>query len=249
MAMASGAGEVYALVNGCDTCDSGLLYRSPVSHDSWTEVPGVTGRFDPGEAGVVAEGSTVFVWADLPKPELLRASNGTDFTSLPIPCPPGSADEPVPFELGSLAASDPEDVAVACLGVAGAGSQEKQMFVSHNGGTTFLPLPVPVPGGGIGAQLAMPSATTVLFGTGSAATSVYRVAGPDNSWAASFMFSDGGVGLSDLAFVDPSHGAFVHGPASFVIPLLDSPDPPPEPGEVYLTDDGGSSWYPVDIGA
>lgn len=71
----------------------------------------------------------------------------------------------------------------------------------------------------------------------------------NGSWSESIGFSDQGAGLSDLAFVDPSHGAFVHGPASVALSLSNLANPPPGLGEVYLTNDAGSSWYALDIPA
>jgi len=248
VAMASGAGEAYALVGPCASTSpcsgSGHLFRSPVGQDSWTQVPGVSGRFDQGQYSLVVEGRTVFLLAAFPSPQLLTSSDGIHFSSLAVPCSPASAVEPQAFLPGSLAASDPSDLAVACLGGAGAGSQMKQVLVSHDGGHTFQALPDPQMGGD-GAKLAMPAPTTVLLATASAGTTVFRIASPDSAWTTPLFFADEGAGLSDLEFVDPANGALIHGPATAARSILGLPNPPPGLGELYLTDSGGSTWFPV----
>lgn len=248
--MASGAGEAYALVGPCassSACSgSGHLYRSAVGGDSWTEVAGASGRFDQGQFSLVVEGRTVFVLAAFPRPEILSSSDGIHFASLPVPCSPSPTNQPVPFLPGGLAASDPGNVAVACLGGVGAGSQLKQVFVSDDGGHTYQRLP-DSPMEGDGVELAMPAPTTLLLGTASAATSVFRIAPPDNVWATPLFFGDGGARVSDLAFVDPAHGALVHGRATIALSILGLPNPPSGLGELYLTDNGGSTWYPEHI--
>jgi hypothetical protein len=248
VAMASGAGEAYALVGPCASTSpcsgSGHLFRSPVGQDSWTQVPGVSGQFDQGQYSLVVEGRTVFVLSAFPSPQLLTSSDGIHFSSLMVPCSPASANQPQAFVPGSLAASDPDNLAVACLGGAGAGSQMKQVLVSHDGGHTFQALPDPQMGGD-GAKLAMPAPNTVLLATASAGTSMFRIASPDSAWTTPLLFADEGAGLTDLAFVDPANGALIHGPATAARFILGLPNPPSGLGELYLTDSGGSTWYPV----
>jgi photosystem II stability/assembly factor-like uncharacterized protein len=242
VAMASGSGEVYALVKPCATDDCaapGHLYRSPVGKNSWTLVPGA---FDGTSDNLVIEGNTVFLLTGGPTSQLLAASDGVTFSSLPIPCAQATPGDVVPFLPGSLAASDPSDISVICLGGIGAGNQLKQAFISHDGGHTFLRLPDP-PTGGDGAELAMPSPAVLLLGTASAATSLFRITASNEAWSISSTFADGGIGLSGLAFVDPEHGAFVFGPASEALTLLRFPNAPSGLGQLYLTDDDGSTWH------
>jgi hypothetical protein len=252
VAMASGDGEAYALVEQCmssSSCEAtGHLYRSPADQDSWTEVPGVVGQFTSGQDSLVVEGGTIFVMAAYPGPELLRSSDGVHFAPLTVPCVSGSTDGVGPFLPGALAASDPDDVAMVCLGGPGAGSQYKEAFISHDGGLSFQRLPDPAQVG-LGAELAMPSPTTLLLGTSSANTEVIRMTAPDTGWSTDTGFADGGIGLSDLAFVDPAHGVFIHGPVTLWLGLLSQPDPPSDLGQLYLTGSAGSTWAPVRIPA
>jgi hypothetical protein len=46
------------------------------------------------------------------------------------------------------------------------------------------------------------------------------------------------------AFVDPEHGAFIHGSAMEALTFLPLPNAPSGLGRLYLTDDGGSTWHP-----
>ena len=251
VAMASGAGIAFALVAACvpsSSCTApGHLYRSPVGQDSWTEVSGVSaGRLDQGSFSLVAEGRTVFVLTAYPSPDILGSSDGVHFAPLSIPCSPPNTGGQSPFMPGSLAASDPADVAVACLGGVGTGNQFKQAFVSHNGGHTYQRLPDP-PTPGDGAQLAMPAPATLLLGAVSAATLVYRIVSPDSSWDMPVFLGGGGIALTDLAFVDPSHGAFVFGAATFALSILSAGNPPSGLGALYLTNDAGAHWLPVHI--
>jgi hypothetical protein len=246
--MASGAGVAYALVEPCASSPClapGHLYRSSVGEDSWSEVPGVSGHFDTGSSSLVADGHTVFVMTTDPDPEILGSSDGLHFSALPIPCLP-EANQSDSLSPASLAASDPEDVAVACLGGSAAGSESKELFISRDGGHTYQRPPDP-PFGGDGAELAMPASTTVLLGATSGATEVYRLAPPDSLWTTPLSFSDGGAGLSDLAFVDPAHGTLVHVGAIGALRISGMANPPPNLGNLYLTDDGGVDWHLVPI--
>ena len=248
VAMASGAGEVYALVEPCESAPcigAGHLYRSPIGQDSWSPVPGISGRYEPGSVSLVAEGRAVFVLSAYPSPEILGSPDGIHFAALNSPCPLATVGEPGSYSPGSLAASGPTHVAVACLGGVGAGNQLKQVYRSEDGGHTYQRLPDP-PTGGDGAELAMPAPTTLLLGAVSAATTVYRTEPPAGPWTTAF-FTGGGISLTDLAFVDPAHGAFVYGAANFTLSILSAPNPPPDLGELYLTDDGGATWHSVHI--
>jgi hypothetical protein len=248
VAMASGAGMAYALVDPCTSAPCtgpGHLYSSPVDEDAWAEVPGVSGRFDANASAVVAEGRSVFVLMASPGPAILGSTDGVHFAPLPVPCSPESTS-PVPFAPADLAASDPADVAVACVGSVAAGSQMKQVYLSHDGGHSYERLPDP-PAGGDGAALAMPAPTTVLLAAASGATEVYRIAPPDGSWTTPLFLGSGGVPVSDPAFIDPTHGALVFGPATFSLSILGTADAPPDLGTLYLTVDGGAAWHPVPV--
>jgi len=251
VAMGSGAGTAYAVV--VEPCQSGEvqcgyaghLFRSPAGQDHWTEVPNVSGQFAPDSSSLVVEGQTVYLLTSYPNSQLLSSSDGIHFAPLAIPCSP-KANQIGPFVPTDVAASDPDDVAVACLGGAGAGSQQKEVFISHDGGHTYEGLPEP-PMGGDGAELAMPAPSTLLVGSSSAASWVYRIVQSVPTWTMPVSFPDGGVGLGDLTFVDPAHGVFIHAMATVALSILSSTNRPTRLGTLYETDDGGVDWYPVNI--
>jgi hypothetical protein len=245
VAMASGLGVAYALVQACASCsapaDSIRLFRSPVGADAWAAVPGV----DLGQQSeLVAEGATVFLLGSNPT-EILRSTNGAPFVPLTNPCPanPGS---PV---LGpvSMAASDPSDLAFLCSGGAAAGSSDKEVFISHDGGVSYQRVP-DAPFGGDAVGLAMPSPTTVLVSALSGASEIYRLAPPDTTWTTPLSFGDGGAGLNEPAFVDPTDGSLIHGSALQALSLLTNGQSAAGLGELYLTDDGGVVWNLVSVG-
>jgi hypothetical protein len=244
VALASGAGTAYALVLVCSSCTGGApavaLYRSPAGEDGWAQVPGVA--LSQLEPGLVVEGSTVVV---LDMSEILSSPNGIDFGSLPIPCV-SDGDDPGPFWLATLAASDPSHVAVVCTGVGAAGSVGKELFVSQDGGRTYQRLADPPIGGGV-TTLAMPSPSTVLVSASSGASQVYRAAWPDTDWTTPLIFGDGGYGLNGLAFVDPTSGALIHGSAASALSYVGDKQVEASLGTLYLTDDGGATWFPVPV--
>lgn len=250
VAMASGAGVVFALVETCESSSScpevGHLYRSPVGQDAWAPVAGVSGQSDGGGFSLVVAGRSVFV---LDGDQILASSDGMHFASLSVPCAPPTAIQGAPFFANSVAASDPSDVAVACVGEPSMNTQFKQAFVSRDGGRTYQRLPDP-PWGGLGAEVVMPSPTTILLTSMSFGGSlVYRDASVNGTWATPVSFHNEDAGLSNLAFVDPAHGAVVAGPAGYALFFLSYPNPPPDLGTIYLTDDGGTEWHLVRVQA
>jgi hypothetical protein len=155
-------------------------------------------------------------------------------------------DPAAPFLIGSIAASDPTDLAVACAGEPAAGSEMKELFVSHDGGRSFERLPDPPFGGGEGT-LAMPSPTTVLLSAESGASEVYRLGWPDATWTTPIVIGDGGYGLNGVAFVDPSDGSVVHGSAGAALGAMSFGQSAVGFGDLYLTDDGGAAWFLVNV--
>lgn len=248
LAVASGVGVAYALVESCvpsSTCTTpGHLYRTLAGEDSWSEVSGISGRLDVGPFGLVVEGRTVFLIIGSPNSMILSSSDGRSFAPLTVPCAEPGATQAERFSPSAIAASDPSDVTVVCLDGVGAGNQLKQAYVSHDGGHAYVRLPDP-PSAGDGAQLAMPSAETVLLGASSGATLVYRSNQPGESWGTALEFP-GGIGLEDLAFVDPSHGSLVSGPvnALFASGELGHVS---GVGRLELSDDAGATWRVVSV--
>ena len=251
IAMTSGTGEAYAAVQPCRpssaTCNStGQLWHSSVGTGWWGELPGAPAGLDVegGQFSLVAKGRTVFLAAAYPHPELFVSTDGLHFSSLPIPCRQKAGTGPGSFRPGQLAASSPSDLVLTCLGPPTMGAQAMEVFVSHNGGHSFSLLPKPEIGQG--AEVAMAGPTTLLLGTdGPAGTWLERAVSPDSSWSTPFEAHDEGAGLTDLAFVDPLHGAFVYCPAPVAFDYFGPYGAPG--GTLYLTSDAGSSWSAAHI--
>jgi hypothetical protein len=250
--MASDAGEAYVVIGRCAgpsvACyGTGEFYRSLVGTGRWAEVRGTPAGLDigAGQFSLVAQGRTVFLAAAYPNPVLFVSADGAHFSRLAVPCSQASSSGPGPFRPAQLAASSTTDLVLTCLGQPGMGSQPIEVFISHSGGRSFRRLPSPALIGQ-GAEVAMAGPTTLLLGTDSAAaTWLERAVSPDSSWSTPFEAHDEGAGLTDLAFVDPFHGAFVYCPAPFALVYFGPYGRPG--GEVYLTNDGGAKWSAVHI--
>jgi hypothetical protein len=247
-AVASSGGIAYALVN---PCTSGLecsaperLWRSPVGRNAWTSVL-LPIHVPAGEAQLVAAGTTAFVLT-VGTTSTILAVTPKRVVALPAQCaatPAGYANAITPV---SLAASSPLNLTLACAGDPGAGSSLKEVFVSHNGGRTFARLANP-PMTGDGAVVVMPNSATVLVQSTSAASSIFRLAAPGVAWSTPLVLSDGGIGMTDLTFADPLHGAFVDGPAFDALRVGGEASRTPYLGQLYLTDDGGLAWHAVSV--
>lgn len=254
-AFATTAREAYALVvSGCTglaTCTTpATLFESQIGAGTWHSVPGVS---VPGPdfygAGIAVSGQAVYVTAGN---ALLASTTGTVFRRLADPCPPGPPTPPPPgFGISAVAASGPAEVAVLCGGGVAGGSQAKLVYASGDGGASFRELAVP-PFGGDNRSLAASAPTTLFVTVVSGASDVYRTTGGDTSWTTPVAFGDGGLGIADLAFVNPTDGAMLHG-ADVVAEAdtyLANGTPTRIPGRVgmlYLTDDGGTDWVPTPI--
>jgi hypothetical protein len=163
VALASGAGAAYAVVQACRassvTCNgTGQLWRSSVGTGRWAEVAGAPAGLDVegGQFSVVAEGRKLFLAGAYPHPELFVSTDGLHFSSLPVPCTQGAGAGPGPFRPGQLAASSPSDLVLTCLGPPTMGAQAIEVFVSHNGGHSFSLLPKPEIGQGRRSGLGRP---------------------------------------------------------------------------------------------
>jgi photosystem II stability/assembly factor-like uncharacterized protein len=122
-------------------------------------------------------------------------------------------------------------------GSAGGAMVPRQLFVSHDAGSTFKRLPDP-PQGGDFAGVATPTPSTIAIAVVSAAGSGLQVSRDGSrSWSSPVFLQDGEEAWSDLGFTDPADGVVVHAPIPW---SADS--------SLYETHDGGSSWTPVKVG-
>lgn len=204
----------------------GALYRASAASGTWQPVAGVSLPPAAGTNEIALHGASVYVFS---APTLLYSPTGTTLRSLPDPCPST-------FERSGFAASSATNVAVLCVGDPGMGSSTKQVFTSADSGQTYRRI-ADAPRGGQATGMAAGSASTIALSAASGASEIYLTSGADTTWSTPLRFGDGGQGWSDLGFTDATHGAVIHAPV------------PPGQGTVYLTDDGGATWYPVALKA
>jgi len=245
--LATADGEVYAVAcAGGSPCTSPpALYRTGAAGDDWEPVPGVDLPAATYSADLQVHGEAVFLMAQATGGvvTILGSPDGSHFAELPDPCPtPG----PGYWSPVDLSASTPTDLAVLCAGNSAAGSEQKQVFVSSDGGHTYRQVAVP-PFLGDAEAIAAASPTTLVVSARSGASWLYRATGADTGWTTAITFDDGGMGTSDLGFTDATHGVVVHAPPGGLLQLVGTALAAAGLGTLYLTDDGGASWYPVAV--
>jgi photosystem II stability/assembly factor-like uncharacterized protein len=174
----------------------------------------------------------------------IGAQDGLHFVKFAEPCPSSHAGPG--YGPADLALSSATDLAILCAGGVAAGSEGKKAYVSTDGGRTFHQIAAPPFSGDVG-EFAAASRTTLLMTAQSGASFVYRTSGTDSRWTTPLVIGDGGMGFYDLDFTDALHGAVIHGPAAFVFLTAGQMNLLPDPGELYLTNDGGNSWHRVVI--
>jgi hypothetical protein len=225
------AGTAWAVVDPCNgavSCSTpSSLERAAAGSDSWQAVAGVSlPSMSVGSAEIGLQASAVYL---LMATVLLHSANGSTFSAVNSPCPSGST-------ASHMAVSTPTNLAVLCSGGGAAGSSAKQVYVSANAGQTFTRI-AQAPLGGEASAMAAGSPTTIAIAAASGASWVYTTQGADTTWFTPLTFDDGGAGWGDLGFTDATHGVVIHGPGL------------PGDGVVYLTSNGGASWYAIPLAA
>jgi len=248
LALATTDRAAYVLVAPCwpftRPCTTpATLYRSRVGSNTWRRVLNVASV----QGGQLAlHGSAVYFLAETARWYLLASPNGTTFTRFGDPC--RAARSGVGNSPTSIAVSPAGRLAVVCSGayVAG-GSEVKQVYVSANGDKTYREVGEPPSEGDAGGELVAPGDTTLLMTALSGAGFVFRTTGTDRTWTTPLSSDDGGAGFYDLGFSDATDGAVIHAPAQIAETI--TANPPAHLGTLYLTNDGGRSWYPLSVNA
>jgi hypothetical protein len=232
LSLAIVSGQVLALTARCTPaggCEqSAVLERRALGGGSWTAVEKVTigNLIDPDDliatqAGVAAviDGRDVLVTAD----------GGLTFTVDPIPCPP-------PAQRPSVAVTSPHGLALLCVGEGYTGHTMKRVYVSRDDGAHWARAGAPSPDGDAGT-IAATAAGEMAIATASAASWLFYSGG--SSWRIVYTADDGGMGWADLGFTTATDGVVVHGPAD------GDGNSTQRPGQLFLTSDGGTTWYQV----
>lgn len=223
-------GQVLALV--APVFDQpGFLVRRPLSGGRiWTGVAkaGVISLIDPDDliatqAGVAA--AVVYHNVIVIRPGQLS------FALHPVPCP-------LPAQPSSVTVISPARLAILCTGEGYTGHTIKRVYVSGDGGARWALAGRPSPDGD-GGTLAATSTGQLAIATESAASWLFYSPNAGVGWQIVNQQDDGGQGWADLGFTTATDGVVVRGPAD------SDGNSGQRPGQLFLTDNAGASWYRV----
>jgi photosystem II stability/assembly factor-like uncharacterized protein len=206
-------GRAWAEAAWTEFPDAQVLYTSPAAADAWQQVGSMTVSLP-----IALRGDTGYV----------RGPDGGLFLLTPSgfevrtdPCGSGT-------DMSAIAVADAQTVAVTC-GSGAAGSELKQIQVSHDGGHTFSAAgEAPFPG--ITSAFVAPNPTTFVLAATSGASWLYRSTDGGATWTTVFEDDGGGESLVDLGFTDAAHGLVILGAQTLL-----------------TTSDGGATWRPAAI--
>jgi photosystem II stability/assembly factor-like uncharacterized protein len=239
-ALAGDPRGVFALVSYCRLnqppakCDPATLWRTTPGAGSWTQV---SLSLPEGLVTVLAvlkvHDSTGYLAVPTEvDPDVLEATtDGTHWSSRPDPCK--KADDEMLVDVAPITDAK---VAMLCVGDAGTGLSRKRVVRSKDTGMTTTAAGI-MPAEGIVSQLAAAPNGTLVVSTWSAPGSwIYRNTG-GRTWSTAVSMFDNGVGWNDISFASNRTGFVVYGPAAVF--------PGNRPGQLWSTQDGGSTWAPV----
>jgi len=229
LALEAAGGRVFAVVGSCPSGTQGCqpddvhLWRADQTGDHWTEVPGVAGRSaaaDPsplvlhGHAGWLLLGDALFSTTD-----------GSTWSRTPSPCPPDTS-------MASVAAPGTA-VGFLCIDGAAAGSTEKTLVVSTDGGRTTRVAGAP-PRGGSSSSLAGLTTQTWIVASSSGASWFYRSTDGGRTWPGVTTYTDGGAGFTEFGFTTASQGVAIH--------RIDEAS-----SELLMSRNGGITWSTIKL--
>ncbi len=232
--------QVLAIMARCTAADGcpqpGMLVRRPLDGGPWSLVASGTGvsLIDPDDliatqAGIAAvtAGNDVLVTAD----------GGLTLTRNPIPCPLHSGAPSIAVT-GTTRTTGTIGLAALCTGEGYTGHTIKQVYVSHDAGARWTRAGAPSPDGDAGT-IAATTTGQLAIATASAASWLFYSGQAGTSWQTVNEQYDGGSGWADLGFTTATDGVVVHGPAD------SDGNRTQRPGQLFLTEDAGATWYPV----
>ncbi len=243
LTLAASGGFAEAVVESCDPqsarCSAPALHleRAAIGSGSWHVVAGVTG-YSESLLSLHASAGWVAMWPKKPygaAPAIWHTTDaGATWKRVPDHCfEPAQATD-----LAAMASPGGSLLFELCAGNPGAGQEGKEVLASTDGGaTTHLAGRPPL--GGLALGLAVASRRVLVVSASSGASVLYRSTNGGHTWTTSAMLSDGGAGLSDLAFVSPTEGVVIDG----------HPADAPFPDALLMTRDAGHTWSAVPISA
>lgn len=230
LSLAAIDGQVLALVEPGPSSRSATLLRRPLAGGSWTKVAtaDVTTVVDPTDLISTQAGTAALL---VPRGVLVTRDGGLSIHTYPAP---GTA-RLTPAAVGVTAA---RSLALLAAGGAAAGSVQKRVYVSPNGGALWTRAGAPSRGGDP-VTIAGGSPATLLVAAVSGGSEIYRSTDGGHTWTTALNLLDGGVTWADLGFTTPTDAVVIHGP-------VDTPDNTyGRPGQLLLSSNGGGTWRDV----
>ncbi len=214
------AGVVYAISLQASFHET--VYSSPAGTDSWHKVSGLSSPHGYAGLGSIALHGTAgwIIVGD----RLYSTTTGAHWVRDSVTCP-------TQLGMTSVAAYSATQVTLLCSGLPAAGSTQKELYASTDGGTHFSKVGA-VPAGGDGGVLAEPTPTHLFVATASGATWLYVSTNGGKSWTQELFLTDGGKGWGDFGFTTASQGVAVEGR-------------PAEGSKMYMTKNAGAAWSVV----
>ena len=215
-------GRVFAeVVEGTNQNSSAppvVLFSSKVSSNSWQGV----GNVASGSSGEIsiAQGT---IWVMQGHLRLYRSSDGVSWHSSPQPCPSNS------YNGASVAAATSSRVFIVCAGAGAAGSEAKTVYLSTNGGASYLRLGDAPLSGQFEEAAASPLGVAVAALSG--ATYIYTSFNDGQTWSTTLLPESDG--LSNLGFTTSTQGVVIFHGAAYP--------------QLLMTRDGGHTWKAVDV--
>ena len=171
------------------------------------------------------------VWALLGDRLDVSVDGGQSFTTDHQPCDPRKGPGLAPTSISD----DGAHSYLLCTGAPGAGSSEKQVYVTTGAHASWTRAGRPRTGG-LGGTIAAGSDHAVLVASSSGASFIYRSTDDARRWGDGLLEDDGGLGWADLGFTSSSDAVVVHGPAGLAGVGNGTG------GQVLLSGNGGRTW-------
>ncbi len=230
LSLATIDGQVLALVARNSQSGSASLLRRPLAGGSWSEIATIkqVDLIDPTDLISTQAGTAAVLGA---ASVLVTTDGGLTVTRLATPRVPG-------YGPGSVAVTSSHTLALLLVGQGAAGSTDKVLYTSTDGGRHWAKAGTPSREGDP-VTLAGGSPTKLVLATASGASWLVRSADGGHNWATVVTYGDGGVGWADLGFTTAADGVVVHGPADR------AGNADGRPGQLLLSSDGGATWKAV----
>ncbi|MCW2527043.1 MAG: hypothetical protein JWM76_1903, partial [Pseudonocardiales bacterium] len=176
-------------------------YRSPIAAESWAAVGAAVQTAPASVDTVIARGQQA--WLNMAGSLSVASAGSTTLTPLATPCP---AD----FGAGGLAVADPQHLDALCTGSGAAGSAQKQLVGSTDGGNTWRndgPARVTMSGS---YGIADNASGVLLTADASGASSLSRTTNDGQSFSTVLTDSNnGGTAWRDLGFTTTQQAVVV----------------------------------------